>query len=528
LYNARKNGRDAMLYELYERARHITSIPDDVNPIVRRTYNDPDEMFGYLAYPKGGWVLHMLRSQLGEDLYRRCVRTYLERHQYGNVTTEDLRVVIEELSGRSYDQFFDQWLYHAHHPELEVNYSWDEPAKLARLSIRQVQKIDQNVLLFNFPLLVRFKGQFGVADRPIQVTKKEEDFYFPLVSAPELVRLDPEYTLLARIQFGVPNGMLKAQLKDERDVVGRLLAIEQLSGRKDRETVERLREVLNQDAFYGARVEASKALRAIHTDDALEALLASTNQKDARARRQVIDDIGGFYREAARERGRETLANEKNPAILSTAIRDLAGYATPEIRDLLLKHLNSTSFRNELADAAIGGMRSQDDPVYIAPLLETLSKREAEFTTHGFAQGLTTLAYLARNEERKDAVREFLTGHLNHKKQSIQVAGINALGTLRDPKALAALEKFATASRQSRERAAAERAVADLRAARKPVDDFKNLRQEVLDLQKANRELRKDLEDLKTKVAARSREGAPPSPTPAAAKKKPLVQPKSK
>ena len=70
------------------------------------------------------------------------------------------------------------------------------------------------------------------------------------------------------------------------------------------------------------------------------------------------------------------------------------------------------------------------------------------------------------------------------------------------PKAVAVLEKFATASKESPERTAAERAVADLRAGRKPVDDFKNLRDEVLDLQKQNRELRKELDDLKKKVEA--------------------------
>ena len=44
--------------------------------------------------------------------------------------------------------------------------------------------------------------------------------------------------------------------------------------------------------------------------------------------------------------------------------------------------------------------------------------------------------------------------------------------------------------------------MASLRASRKPVDDFKNLRQEVLDLQKENRELRKDMDDLKKKFEA--------------------------
>ena len=38
LYNAHKNGRDSMLLELYGRARQITGITNNFNPIVRRTY----------------------------------------------------------------------------------------------------------------------------------------------------------------------------------------------------------------------------------------------------------------------------------------------------------------------------------------------------------------------------------------------------------------------------------------------------------------------------------------------------------
>ena len=522
LYNAHKHGRDAMLYELYQRARQITSITNDFNAIVRRTYDTPHDMFGYLTYPKASWVLHMLRSELGEDLYRRCIKTYLEHHQFGNVVTEDLRAVIEQLSGRSYDRFFDQWLYHGHHPELEISYSWDEKTKLAKVSIQQAQKLGENVLLFSFPLTVRFKGSFGATDRPIQVKEKDEDFYFPLESAPELVRVDPDYTLLAKVNFKAPDKMLSAQLADKEDVVGRLLAIEQLASKKDKESVAQLKQALNGDAFYGVRLEAARALRAIHSDEALDALLASTQQSDARVRREVIVDIGGFYRDTAYDSARKTLETEKNPDIVFTAIRDVAGYAKPEVSETLLKFLNSESFRNELAAAAVGGMRLQDDPAYIAPLLETLPRREPAFTSFGFAQGLDTVAYLARNEQKKDSVREFLIGHVNDKKQRVQLAAINALGTLGDPKALGVLEKFAGAAKESPERTAAERAVADLRAVRKPVDDFKNLRQEVLDLEKANRDLRKELDELKKKLEARGQ-----APVPKGKKKPAILPPKS-
>jgi len=504
LFNGHKNGHDAMLYDLYGNAHRVLDQQNDVNSIVRRNYNDPFEMFGYLAYPKGGWVLHMLRSQLGEDLYRRCIKTYLDRHAYGNVTTEDLRAVIEELSGRSYDQFFDQWVYHAHYPELDVNYSWDERTKLAKVSIKQTQKTGDNVLVFNFPLTIRFKGKFGAVDRVAQVKDVDGEFNFPLESAPEIVRLDPEYTLLIKPSFNVPNAMLFAQLADPSDMMGRVLAIDQLANKQDKESVAKLKQTLNHDSFYGVRIEAARALRSIHTDEALAALLDSGQQTDARVRRAVVWEVGGFFRDTAAEFTRKVLDTEKNPDIEAAAIRNLGMYGQPEVHDALLKFLNSESFHEELASAAIGAIRAQDDPAFIAPLLETLSKRETDFPSRSYAQGLGALAYLARNEEKKDAVREFLTGHLNDKKKPVQRAAIAGLGTLGDPKAIAVLTTFTMASKESPEHTAADAAVTTLRADRKPVDDFKNLRTEVMDLEKANRNLRKELDELKKKVDAQT------------------------
>ena len=225
-----------MLYELYGRARQITGITNDVNAIVRRNFDNSHEMFGYLAYPKGGWVLHMLRSQLGDDLYRRCIKTYLERHQYGNVVTDDLRIGHRGTVRPLIRPILRSMALSRPPPQLDVSYSWDENTKLARVTSDRRKRSMRDVVLFNFPLTIRFKGKSGSTDKQINVKEREEDFYFPLEAAPEIVRLDPEYTLLAKITFRVPNAMLYAQLADKSDTIGRILAIEQLADKKDKET----------------------------------------------------------------------------------------------------------------------------------------------------------------------------------------------------------------------------------------------------------------------------------------------------
>ncbi|MBU6401033.1 MAG: HEAT repeat domain-containing protein, partial [Verrucomicrobia bacterium] len=502
LYDGHKNGHDAMLYGFYHDAQNILGQGEDTRPIVYRKYDAPMEQFSYLAYPKGSWVLRMLRAQLGDDLYRRCIQTYLERHQYGNVVTEDLNQVVEQLSGRSFDQFFDQWVYHGHEPELDVHYRWDEKSKLAGLTIQQNQKLSDEVLLFDFPLTVRFKTKAATVDRHLTVKQKTEDFYFPLEAAPEVVRVDPDYVVLAKVTFKLPESMLVAQLTDRTDVMGRILAIQQLADRKDHEAVAKLKGVLRDDPFWGVRIEAAKGLRGIHTDEALDALLASMHQPDARVRNEVMGDIGGFYADKAYTAELQSLGREQNPDIEAQAIGALGGYAKPAVRETLLKDLESDSYRNRLADAAIGAMRSQDDPGYLDPLRQNLQTRKSAYTTFGFNGGLNTLAYLARNQEKKDRDREFLIGYINDLKQNVRLAAIRALGTLGDPKAIAVLQTFATAAKDSPERQAAEKAITTLRADRQPVDDFKNLRQEVLDLEKTTRDLRQEIDDLNKKLAA--------------------------
>jgi len=186
-------------------------------------------------------------------------------------------------------------------------------------------------------------------------------------------------------------------LADKEDVIGRVLIVDQLASKKDRAAVDSLKQVLKADPFYGVRIEAARALRGIHTDEAFAALADCLDQSDARVRQQVLNAVTGFYRPEAYDIASKRLDQEKNPDILSGAIRALGAYARPEAREKLIGYLNSDSYRNELADAAIGALRAEDDSAFVEPLLKTLAERQSAFTSSGFGRGLGALAYLDRN-----------------------------------------------------------------------------------------------------------------------------------
>ncbi|TWT29724.1 M1 family aminopeptidase [Blastopirellula retiformator] len=505
LYEGHKSGRDAMLYRLYGDAnRRILTQTKDTRPIVWNEYKNSGQQFDYRAYPKGSWVLHMLRDRLGEDLFRECVKTYLERNALKSVATPALQSTIEEVSGRSFDQFFDQWVYHARFPDIKISYRWLPNEKLAHLTLEQTQEVNDDVLLYAFPATFRFDGKNGSVTKTFTADGKKHEWFVPLDEKPEVVRFDPNFALLARVTFDKPNEMLLAQLKNQDDMVGRLRAIEQLEKKKSDAVVAALADALQNDSFYGVRIEAADALKKIHSDKAFDALLASTEQSDARVRLDVIKALGGFYRPKKVNDFVEMVRSEANPAIQSAMVRSLGKYHDQEVDRLLQELLKSESFRNELLNAAVAAINARRDSDMAGALMATIESRRDAFTTSGLASALSTLARISENEDDTSAQRKLLLDQLSDLRSPVREGALRALGLLGDAEALAVLETFAESANEKNAEEAAKKAIEELRSDKPAAPrELTELRKLIDDLKKRNNQLTEDLETLKKKVEAK-------------------------
>ena len=503
LYEGHAFGRDAMLYGLYEDA-HKKVLPrkDDTRPIVFNEYTNPMQQFDFRSYPKGGWVLHMLRSQLGDDLYRTCIKKYLEQHAFQSVVSDDLRQVIEACSGRPFDRFFDQWVYSPRHPDLKIDYAWQPKQRLAKVTISQTHKADNGVRIFEFPTVLRFIVDGAVIDEPIVVREQREDFYVALPGEPQVVRFDPDYTVLATIDFKKSDALLAAQLSREDDMLGRLLAAEALGDRKTDEAAALLNTTLTSDAFFGVRIAAAESLAKHDSDESLELLAAAwRDQQDARVRKAVVEVMAKRYHPIARRVVNEVLANEQNPDILAVATKALAHYHDEQSEQAMLAQLNTRTFRNDVAVAAIRAIESHRDPSLLPPLLAALDARHHELSTSGLAQGLRSLGEVAGLSGDKRASREFLLRWVNDPRSSVQIAALRGLGSLGDPQALAAVEAFTTSS-ESRIASAAKDAVTAINERRplKSPQEVVALRKELADLKAENGRLADDVAAIRKQL----------------------------
>lgn len=212
-------------------------------PIVTKYYADKDAIFDNYAYPGGGSVLHMLRKHLGDELFFKSLNHYLTTNAHQPVSTEDLRIAIEETTGQSMDWFFDQWLYRMGHPNFEVTQNYDDAKKQLTLKVKQTQKID---VTNEYPQVEFFQTYVDVeidnkVERVWIEPKAENTFTFDAASKPKLVNFDYESSILKELKFEKSTDDLLYQMQNDQDVLGRRWAMSELAKKaKDAEERPRL------------------------------------------------------------------------------------------------------------------------------------------------------------------------------------------------------------------------------------------------------------------------------------------------
>jgi len=157
--------------------------------VVDTTYADLMDLLNANSYQKGGWVLHMLRTEIGDSLFQQSIRTYYQKYRLSNADSKDFQKVVELVTNRELDWFFKQWLYQSGHPNLKIDKKLDQ--NNISLSIVQQGKV------FRFPLTIEFKLKNGqLLKEKIQIKGKETDFSKTFSSEVESIRIDPDVELL--------------------------------------------------------------------------------------------------------------------------------------------------------------------------------------------------------------------------------------------------------------------------------------------------------------------------------------------
>jgi aminopeptidase N len=166
-------------------------------PVIDTAETDLLRLLNANSYQKGGFVLHMLREDLGDSVFFRGVRAYYNAHKHSTAVTSDLQEALERSSGRDLDVFFDQWLRRPGYPELDIVWRSDSTARTVGITVIQSERFGP----YQFNLRLALADPSGELRRveigiPAQDTTKVE---LPISAPVTQMEVDPAVQLLARI-----------------------------------------------------------------------------------------------------------------------------------------------------------------------------------------------------------------------------------------------------------------------------------------------------------------------------------------
>lgn len=404
-------------------------------PIVTRDIDDSVEYVGNV-YDKSGWVLHMLREQLGDDAFFRAINHYLVANRLQNVVTADLVKAIEESTGMNVDQFFDQWIYGAGAPRFLVRSSYNAAERKLSLDVMQTQKVEGHVGLFRVPVEIAVTTASGEKDFPVEVSKADETFSFPVDGPPLMVLFDKGDKILKSLDFQKTSEEWIRQLQTAADVPDRADAAVALGNIKDNEDVaDALGKAARQDKFWGVREEALRALGRNNSPASRKQVLSALSNEQPWVRQVAVEQLGHFQNDGEVVKRLENIyKDDKAYSVRGAALQSLAQDKANGVAGLLEKALTTPSPDDVLRQDSLRAMGSLGDDSLVPSLIE--------WSSPGKPSRLRSIAIgaLGRVDLKNHDITARLITYLNEPSFDIRFASIFALGHRGDPTAIEPLE----------------------------------------------------------------------------------------
>jgi aminopeptidase N len=506
LWDAHRDGEDAYAYNMFEKATSAIS-GGKKRPVVDRRYTTEMSMFDSRAYPKGAWVLHMLRRRVGDDEFFKGVQQYGSSHRLQSAETADFRRTMERVTGRNLERFFYDWTERPGNPALAVSTDYVPATQQARVVVKQTQSGEP----FHFPLTLLLSCS-GVT-KPVvieqDVTDKENTFLIPLPGTLTRVEIDPEQAVLAEIKETKGRDLWAAQLHQGSSVPMRLRAVRHFRGSKNDEDRELLARALTQEKFWGVQTEIASALAAMGGDKAREALMEGSRHNNARVRRACIEGLGNLPKDSQVADFAVEVLRKVDPSygVCGAAMVTYAKHKGKDAIFVLSQWLSRPSHHDTLRASALEALSQTQDPA-VADLLLNHAKAGNPRDARGAAlRGLIRLVQKAKpNEEQSKQIQSLLVDSLQGDDLMVQFAVLNAstdLGAMASG-LLPAVEKLSRDASNERIREIAKQTVEKIRSQAKsaPVStsaEVKQLREEVVRLKREQVDLRDRLRKIEKK-----------------------------
>ena len=167
----------------------------DTEPLTSLSRLDPfSPQFQSMTLEKGAMVFHMLRWEMGDDVFLKFLRGMLSQYTDKSIRTANVKTIAEAQSGLQLTSFFSQWLDGTGAPEFTDNYSVFRLGK--GKGFRTVGSVSQDLDLFSMPVELKIETEGKTEDRRVDLSGTESHYTVETFGRPRRITIDPDNWLL--------------------------------------------------------------------------------------------------------------------------------------------------------------------------------------------------------------------------------------------------------------------------------------------------------------------------------------------
>jgi aminopeptidase N len=324
---------------------------------------------------RGALVLRMLQCEMGEELWWKSVQYFVKNNAYKQVNTQDFQAAIEKVSQKSYQWFFDQWIYKVGLPAFEISKRYDATKKQLSLTVKQNQTKENNS---GYSQIDFFEGKIKIEiDRKIETVylkaQQENAFSFQLDSAPKFVNFNYEHAFLCETKDIKSKEEYLVQLQQSTDVLAKQEAGNQLVSIANDSTTtaefkQKIREALVNEIqskqYWRYRMWALGALSKIAPlpyDNETIALLKKLIQTEKSWLKSTAINILGNTKNADFIEIYTVALHDESDRVINSAAIALGKTKSPKVYELLMNLESQPSWKNQNRISALNGLQQLGD-----------------------------------------------------------------------------------------------------------------------------------------------------------------------
>jgi hypothetical protein len=156
-----------------------------------------------VGYGKSLMLFHMLRRELGDDVFIRGLREFYRKYKFRPAAFDDIRTTLESVSGKNLKEEFDQWVTRPGAPQLKIGkpvVERDGGTFVLTALLQQTQP--EKPFHLKIPVAVTLEGREAALQTTIDMQEKTQPVRITLPARPLRLDVDPEFDLFRRLDRG--------------------------------------------------------------------------------------------------------------------------------------------------------------------------------------------------------------------------------------------------------------------------------------------------------------------------------------